>query len=1664
MKRAFLNRIHGNRSFFVPAAAFVLMGSVLLIPGCPGVAGGGAIGISISVLAPTVNRDLASGEKVTVVYNASGSINALEAVYDLDGTENTGDETVVIGGLPQGDNQFFDLNTAGIPAGTYFIGIRGTNGAGSTTSYASATVRVNGAPRAAFVNPDGTGAPVVSIVVGVGDLVLISFNMNDPENNVNWRVFYDLDQTPDNRTEVTIATGSGNSGNVEWDTRGVAPGTYFIGVTGTDNVGNMDTGYSPGTVTITRGAFITVTAPATDVLAFGGEDVEVRFAARGADGGGTIRVFYDTDGRFDNDEVTIADNLPVTTTSAIWDTNTAPNGDFFVGASVTDTLGNTAARYAAGLVQIRKEAGIEITKPAGETLVSKQKDDFLIEFFSTVPVGLGTIDIFFQAADAGGLPTGAEMAVVDNNDKSATDLPANTRSVEWDLTKLASAGEYVIGARLKMADGDLEDFSPVVTVSEIPTIELIEPTSNARPPVIVRDPLGNLTVVFRYTDPEDPKEVIVALDPDKPSANLDPTDEILDGDEIVFGPFTDLVPTTNPEEFPIPDGIDLEKVPSGVYYIFLRIEDEAGGVDQGYGASQRGEFIALEIRAGRLLGAFWVGQLELPVNGVKLDGAIFQGHNFKDHLGSAFLAAGDLTFDGMDDIVVCSRFGKPNNVFANGIGRGEASLVYGREFFLNPQPFAGTNFTFDINATGTALLPGSTFTGVPPSGSLTETNGLGQVVAMQDADGDGRKELAFGLRSVNSASESNSKRSNLRWSRKPTGQAKSGHVTPFPFGPRMIDQGQFLRGGLVMVSSTNGLDVSGQVVNLGDVGVAGFSGTVDYVAQDRTWEPEPMAVPKVPPDCIVNTLPAGTPPHSAKGVQVTIARGIGFTGPNANRPISMIVNMVFTKGNNVPEPEVNHAVTLSPGELNEVVFDYNCNFPFSKQGSEVVKVFSVTVDNVFMDDLEIRTVDLSCLAEVKYTFVQLGTQPVQILESIENLGCGNCKTKTIADQCCAELGLDPEMLPPNGVDPFEHAESVMDGALSPGDIAGICDSNDTALQCEDKLTGAIFSRGSNGFGTDGYGGGLSQPVDYDTYFGKDFDGINLSNTEWGGAGCVGYVTRTNSVVNPTGRFLVTGFFSGRASVPGARLLGDSKGDGFTSSLDAFGNELFAVSPGTFPANSPLGPTSRGTAYIWESGTSSTAPLQIVDAESENPVEITTAVPHGISGSVCVDIDGVLGMTQLNGNTYTATRTGPTTLSLSVNGEMFSNYVSGGTAFVNGSLWCEAQLAKPFMYGLNEGTLERGASVGSRVDPLRITGSLVRYNNGSGSAGLKPMGPLEQAIGIPDFNNDLRRDVAVGAPKALEGDGAVYIYYRRSKALEGNVNLESMELPKTDVNRLTGMMVRPKNGGPTNIHPNFGFSLARAGDLNNDGFQDIAVGAPGADQNRGEVVILFGGSNANSPGVLTVGNTVLTADPDSQDGLPGFTVTQLMDLGLAARIVGVSPGDRAGFNVTSAGDVDGDGNPDLLIAAPNATPMFDSNGDGAPDSAGIDNDGNGVADPVVNRSFQSVSSSTLIGAGLVYLVYGSNNLTGTINLADIGQPNLQGAVFVGAAAGELLGGGVDAVTPSTPNGASRSYGLSGAGDVNGDGNDDLLIGAMLADPNGKTDAGEAYLIFGTGGLK
>jgi Ca2+-binding RTX toxin-like protein len=129
--------------------------------------------------------------------------------------------------------------------------------------------------------------------------------------------------------------------------------------------------------------------------------------------------------------------------------------------------------------------------------------------------------------------------------------------------------------------------------------------------------------------------------------------------------------------------------------------------------------------------------------------------------------------------------------------------------------------------------------------------------------------------------------------------------------------------------------------------------------------------------------------------------------------------------------------------------------------------------------------------------------------------------------------------------------------------------------------------------------------------------------------------------------------------------------------------------------------------------------------------------------------------------------------------------------------------------------------------------------------------------------------------------------------------------------------------------------------------------------------------------------------------------------------GIDAGDGSGRSVSAAGDVNGDGIDDLLIGAYDAQP------------------------------------GGRYGAGESYVVFGRDQTAGGFP-AELELSSLLAGNGGDGSAGFVLYG-------------SDTYDYSGrvsaAGDVNGDGIDDVLLGAPGADPGGQSYAGESYVVFG-----
>lgn len=285
-----------------------------------------------------------------------------------------------------------------------------------------------------------------------------------------------------------------------------------------------------------------------------------------------------------------------------------------------------------------------------------------------------------------------------------------------------------------------------------------------------------------------------------------------------------------------------------------------------------------------------------------------------------------------------------------------------------------------------------------------------------------------------------------------------------------------------------------------------------------------------------------------------------------------------------------------------------------------------------------------------------------------------------------------------------------------------------------------------------------------------------------------------------------------------------------------------------------------------------------------------------------------------------------------------------------------------------------------------------------------------AVGIEDFNTDGLPDLLIGTPWRNDGAGACFIVFGRIQPLfEGiEFDLEELTLPMVaDTTERAFDGLRIVGGAGDRL----GLSQDTAGDFNGDGIGDIVIGSPYVNNDKGGVAVFYGSRDVIN----------LTTDEIAFD--------QIDDLGLGVIFEGEEAGDMAGARVVSVSDVDGDGLDDILIAAPERSVKLDINLDGVID---------------IDR-YQ---------CGVVYLIYGSPNLSGTLSLADVGTEMLPGVVFIGRNAGDQLGAGIG-------ESAERSEGIASAGDFDGDGFSDLLLGSVNASPGDLAHAGEVYVIYGMG---
>lgn len=356
--------------------------------------------------------------------------------------------------------------------------------------------------------------------------------------------------------------------------------------------------------------------------------------------------------------------------------------------------------------------------------------------------------------------------------------------------------------------------------------------------------------------------------------------------------------------------------------------------------------------------------------------------------------------------------------------------------------------------------------------------------------------------------------------------------------------------------------------------------------------------------------------------------------------------------------------------------------------------------------------------------------------------------------------------------------------------------------------------------------------------------------------------------------------------------------------------------------------------------------------------------------------------------------------------------------------------------------------------------------------------LGRAIAMGDFNGDGLDDLAVSAHRDSTyrlNAGAVFLFWGP---------LEAGELSASDADAtLYGV----------NSGDRAGVSVANAGDMNADGYDDIIVGASYSaisGQDAGAAYVQLGPisgditlssatvrMNGEFPGDLT-GSRVAAAGDVNGDGLGDVLVasrthpaeaentgavylingTPNGDLSLSfidAVLYGKEPGDQLGSAVAPAGDVNDDGFADFLVGAVTAGTGGEVYLAMGPFNAGA------TASEYAFATFQaegeadqlgaSVSVSDLNGDGEVSIVLGANRAG-----SDDG-----GAVYLfrGEHEGHLSVADADLIYRGEPGDYLGSW-VSFTGDIRGQRGDNLLLGASASDLGG-VDSGAAYFFLDVG---
>jgi hypothetical protein len=376
-------------------------------------------------------------------------------------------------------------------------------------------------------------------------------------------------------------------------------------------------------------------------------------------------------------------------------------------------------------------------------------------------------------------------------------------------------------------------------------------------------------------------------------------------------------------------------------------------------------------------------------------------------------------------------------------------------------------------------------------------------------------------------------------------------------------------------------------------------------------------------------------------------------------------------------------------------------------------------------------------------------------------------------------------------------------------------------------------------------------------------------------------------------------------------------------------------------------------------------------------------------------------------------------------------------------------------------------------------SLLAENGGDGRFGMAIHGAAPGDVtgysvaGAGDVNGDDLDDVLVGAPGAYSvrfGAGRAFILFGRADRFPPEFELESL-LPANGGDGRFGVVLDGASGDE-----NAGEAVAGVGDLNKDGADDMIVASArakvGSEPLVGRAYVVLGNAQGFPPQIGL--RSLFPAQ--GGDGSAGFVIN------------GVDPFSHTGHTVGGGGDVNGDGVADVIIAGYGANPggltgagqtyvVFGRRDGFAPvfELQSLLEAGGG--DGTVGFTIDGVNAGDHSGAAARAL--GDFNADGIDDLI-IGAINAKGSDVNSGSAYVVFGhahdfpaqfqlatllpaNGGDGSTGFALKGIDRSdlcgISVSGAGDINGDGVEDMSVGARAADPGERDDAGESYVVFG-----